>query len=63
MGREHVDAAEAEGKIQMTYTMFDHLRVLNDVLTGSGVVLALGGLFVCFKLLVVRTPVTGHLPA
>ena len=27
----------------MTYTMLDHLRVLNDVLTGSGVVLALGG--------------------
>ena len=47
----------------MTYTMLDHLRVLNDVLTGSGVVLALGGLFVCFKLLVVRTPVAGHLPA
>ena len=47
----------------MTYTMFDHLRVLNDVLTGSGVVLGLGALFVCFKLLVVPAPVSVPLPA
>jgi hypothetical protein len=47
----------------MTYTMFDHLRMLNEVLAGSGVLLALGGLFVCFKLLVVPTPIARHFPA
>jgi hypothetical protein len=47
----------------MIYTMFDHLRVLNEVLAGSGVVFALGAMFVCFKLLVVPTPIRVHAPA
>jgi hypothetical protein len=47
----------------MMYSMFDHLRILNDVLTGSGVVLGLCALFVCFKLLVMPEPVRVHLPA
>ena len=42
----------------MTYPMFDHLRMLSDVLTASGVVLGLGALLICFKLLVGSTPVT-----
>ena len=42
----------------MTYSMFDHLRMLSDVLTASGVVLGLGALLICFKLLVGSTPVT-----
>ncbi len=41
----------------MTYSMLDNLRMLNDVLTGSFVVLVLGGLFVCYKLLVAAVPV------
>jgi hypothetical protein len=48
---------------KMTYTMFDHLRMLNDVLAAGGVILALTGLYVCFKLLVVPAPVALHLPA
>ena len=47
----------------MTYTMLDHLHFLNNVFTGSGLVLAVGALFVCFKLLVVTAPVSIHVPA
>lgn len=47
----------------MTYPMLDHLRLLSEVLTGSFVVLSLGAVFVCFKLLVHHpVPVTLHRP-
>jgi hypothetical protein len=42
----------------MTFHMFDHLRILSDVLTASGFVLGLGALLICFKLLVGSTPAT-----
>ena len=44
----------------MTYPMLDHLRMLNDVVTGSFVVFGLGTLFICFKLLVAALPVNVH---
>jgi hypothetical protein len=45
-------------RIKMTYPMFDHLRILNEVLIGGSVVFGLGTLIVCFKLLVLHpTPV------
>jgi len=47
----------------MTYPMFDHLRMLSDVLTASGFVLGLGALAVCFKLLVTPTPNVALAPA
>lgn len=37
----------------MTYPMLDHLRLLSEVLTGTSVLLGLGVVFVCFKLLIV----------
>jgi hypothetical protein len=35
----------------MTYPIFDHLRMLSDVLTLSCAVLGVGSLIVCLKLL------------
>jgi len=40
----------------MTYPMFDHLRLLSEVMTASVVVLGLGSLLICFKLLVASRP-------
>lgn len=45
----------AEGN-KMTYPMFDHLRMLSDVLTVTIVILGVGSLVVCFKLLVASMP-------
>jgi hypothetical protein len=33
----------------MTFPMLDHLRILNEVLTGGIFVLSLGALFACFR--------------
>jgi hypothetical protein len=41
----------------MTFPMFDHLRMLSDVLTASVFVFGLGSLLICFKLFVASMPV------
>ena len=45
---------------EMTYPMFDNLRILSEVLIASIVVLGFGSLFVCFKLIVASMPVNVH---
>jgi hypothetical protein len=42
----------------MTYPIFDHLRMLSDILTASCVILGVGSLIVCIKLL--ATSMSGH---
>ena len=46
---------------KMTYPMFDHLRIMSEVLTTGAAVLGIGSLFVCFKLLVASVPVNASL--
>ncbi len=38
----------------MPYAMLDQLRLLNEVLTATAILLGLGAVFVCFKLLIVH---------
>jgi hypothetical protein len=38
----------------MPYAMLDHLQLLSEVLTATCVLLGLGAVFVCFKLLIVH---------
>jgi hypothetical protein len=46
----------AEGN-KMNYPMFDHLRMLSDVLTASGFVFGIASVAICLKLLVTPSPV------
>ena len=47
----------------MTFPMFDHLRMLSEVMTASVVVLGFVSLLICFRLLVASMPVKVPLAA
>jgi len=50
--------------IKMTYPMLDHLRLLSELLTGGFVILGVGAVFACFKLLDARpVPIAVRRPA